>query len=163
MQKFTFEWVEDDSYCAMSYTGDEAEVEIPASHCDKPVTILYDGLFRGHAEITSVRIPDSVTTLGGFVFEGCENLRRVKLPNRLENMWQYAFARSSVEELVVPGTVRTIVPFTFKDCKRLKKVTCLPGLKEVCSWAFEGCDQLDEFYTAPGVKISPLLFESPKK
>ena len=145
MQDFFYKYVEEtDSFCAQKYTGDDCEVTIPSMHWGKPVTMLYDDLFKGHAEIESIHIPDTVREIGGFVFDGCTALRHITLPQSLENMWQYAFVRSSIEEIVLPKSVRYIVPFTFKDCKDLRRVVGNKGLLKVWMSAFEGCTKLTD-------------------
>lgn len=162
MQDFFYKQIEDGTWSVVAYSGDDAEITIPEEHQGSPVTVLYDDLFKGHAEITEVHIPDSVTDIGGFVFDGCVNLRRINLPKNLENMWQYAFARCGIEEIILPENVRQLVPFTFKDCKNLKKVVCNPGLREIGAWAFDGCDSLSELMHEPGKqpKINPKAFET---
>lgn len=160
MQEFFYKMLDDETYAAMSYEGDEPDVIIPVVYNGKPVTLLSDNLFAGHKEITSVSIPDSVTDIGGFVFDGCDSLHHVSLPKELRNMWQYAFVRSSIEEIVLPEHVASIVPFTFKDCKRLRKVICNKGLKKICAWAFSGCTQLEDVTYGPDVEVSPEAFAS---
>ena len=160
MQEFYFKYAEDGTYCVQSYEGDEAEVVIPPVYCGKPVTILLDNLFAGHAEITSVQIPDTVTQIGGFVFDGCINLHQIKLPSELTDMWGYAFVRSGIEEICLPEHVKSIVSFTFKDCRQLKKVVCNAELKKIYAWAFGGCEQLTDFQHGPDVEISPQAFET---
>ncbi len=81
MQEFTYKLFDDGTYIAASYEGDEENVEIPAYYLEKPVTILYDGLFKGHSEIRSVKIPETVTDIGGFVFDGCDQLKELELPD----------------------------------------------------------------------------------
>ena len=84
MQEFFFKLVEEtDSYCAMSYHGDEPHVIIPSTHWGRPVTMLFDDLFKNHHEITSVVIPDSVREIGGFAFDSCDNLLNITLPANL--------------------------------------------------------------------------------
>lgn len=158
MQEFYYKMLDDETFAVMSYEGDEAEVVIPEIYNGKPITLLNDNLFTGHTEITSVSIPDSVTDIGGFVFDGCENLHQVKLPKELRNLWQYAFVRSSIEEITLPEHMQRIVSFTFKDCKNLKKVVCNPELKKINAWAFSGCQKLTEFEHAPETEISPDAF-----
>jgi hypothetical protein len=162
MQEFRYKLIDDETYCVMTYRGDEKEIVIPDLCNGKPVTVLYDDLFKGHAEITSVKIPDSVREIGGFVFDGCAGLKSVRLPASLESMWQYAFVRSSIEEIVIPDGVKQIIPFTFKDCKRLRKVVCGAGLRAVGAWAFEGCDALEEFVCGKDVDVSPEAFQRKK-
>lgn len=163
MQDFLFKMVDDGTYCVVQYEGDEAEVTIPEQYCGKPVTILNDNLFAGHQEITAVHIPDSVTQIGGFVFDGCVGLKRIELPAGLTDMWGYAFVRSGLEEVVLPEHVKSIVSFVFKDCKNLKRVVCNAGLKKIYAWAFQGCDRLTEFEHSPDVEISPKAFEDQKQ
>ena len=160
MQEFRFKMLEDETFAIVGYSGDGKDVVIPDTHWGKPVTVLFDSLFSGHPEIESVRIPDTVTDIGEFVFDGCGSLRRIRLPGSLEHIWPYAFARCGIEEIMIPEKIRTIAPFTFKDCKNLKKITAEPGLKNCCGYAFSGCDSLAELCFSPGTKLSPLAFES---
>ncbi len=156
MQEFIFKYVEEsDSFCAISYRGDETDVVIPPVHWGKPVTILFDDLFKGHTEICSVAIPDTVTEIGGFVFDGCLNLKHISLPNSLESMWQYAFARCGLETIELPPNVTQIIPFTFMDCKSLTKVTCGPNMRKIYAHAFKGCDNLTVLQHHPKVETSP--------
>lgn len=158
MQNFIYKQVDDGTFCVTEYTGDEQHVEIPDTWCGKPVTMLYDDLFKGHGEILSVRIPDTVREIGGFVFDGCVNLRAVTLPRSLEEMWQYAFARSGIEEIVLPDGMRSVVAFTFFGCRQLRKVTCGSGLRKIRARAFLGCDALKEVIHGEAVEVSPLAF-----
>ncbi|MBQ6682871.1 MAG: leucine-rich repeat domain-containing protein [Bacteroidales bacterium] len=156
MQEFFFKLVEEtDSYCAMSYHGDEPHVIIPSTHWGRPVTMLFDDLFKNHHEITSVVIPDSVREIGGFAFDSCDNLLNITLPANLENLWQYAFVRSSVEEVILPPGIRYIYPFTFKDCKRLRRVVCNDSLEKIWMSAFDGCHHLSQLLYGPNVTIVP--------
>ena len=159
MQEFFYKIVEDGSYCVTEYQGDETNVIIPDTYCGKPVTVLFDRLFRGHTEITSVKIPDTVTDIGSFVFDGCTSLKQIELPPALINMWDSAFARSSFEEIVLPDGVTSIVPYTFKDCKELKKFICNPGLKKIHAWAFHGCSNLKDFHCSANTEISEDAFK----
>lgn len=156
MQEFLFKYVEEsDSFCAVCYQGDAAEVVIPQTHWGRPVTILFDDLFKGHAEVRSVAIPDTVTEIGGFVFDGCINLRHINLPAALESMWQYAFTRCGLETIVLPDRVTQIIPYTFMDCKRLRQVRCGSGMRKIFAHSFKGCDSLDGIVCDPSVFVDP--------
>jgi len=157
MQDFYFKVIEDGSQCVMGYKGDEPEVVIPK---DRNVTALFDKLFAGHKEITSVRIPDTVVDLGEFLFDGCENLRHIELPDSVRNLWGYTFCRSNIEEIVLPDNVRSLPPFAFKDCKKLKRVVCGRNMKKIHAWVFDGCDVLEEVICGPDVEVSPKAYES---
>lgn len=159
MQDFIFKRVDNGTFSVIDYQGDEKDVRIPLTHAGKPVTVIYDRVFKGHEEICSIEIPDTVTDIGAFVFDGCSSLRSITLPEELKYMWQYAFCRSSIEEIRLPKGVRNIVPYTFKECRNLKKVICNPGLIEIKAKAFAGCDRGLEIVHEEGLKISPQAFE----
>ena len=159
MSFFDHRLMEDGSFCIASYSGEDAEVVIPDIIGNgSPVTILYDDLFKGHSEIVSVHIPDTVTDMGEFLFEGCTGLKSLTLPSELQNLWGYTFCRCGIEEIVLPDPIKIIPAYAFKDCRHLKKVTCGSGLKKISSWAFGGCDQLTELLHGPSVEISPEAF-----
>ncbi len=67
MQEFIFRMLDDGTFGAAGYSGDETSVHIPEVYNGQPVTMLLDDLFKGHAEIEQVIIPDTVTDIGGFV------------------------------------------------------------------------------------------------
>lgn len=157
MQNFRYRQIEDGTCCVTGYRGDEAEVVIPDN---LNITILFDKLFVGHREITSVHIPDTVTDLGEFLFDGCENLRRIELPSNLERLWGHTFCRSAFEEIVLPDKLVSLPPFAFKDCKSLKRVVCGSGMKRIYAWAFGGCDRLEEVVCGSDVQISPEAYKT---
>lgn len=157
MQDFVYRKIEDGTRCVMGYQGDEGGVVIPD---DMNISMLYDKLFAGHSEITSVHIPDTVTDLGEFLFDGCVNLRSITLPPALTSLWGYTFCRSAFDEIILPERVAVIPPFAFKDCKNLKRVVCGKGLKKIHAWAFGGCDALEAVLYGPGVDVSPEAFLS---
>lgn len=166
MQNFYYQLNFDgNSYTAMSYQGDEQDVKIPEVYGGRPVTVLFDKLFDGHKEIRSVTIPDVVTDMGEFIFDGCENITELKLPSALQTLWGHTFVRMNIEEIVIPDGVISIPPFAFKDCRKLKKVVCGKKLKKIHPWAFGGCDSLkpENVICGPDVEISPDAFKYNEK
>ena len=74
MSEFTFTRKRDGTYQIDSYEGTSAVLAIPSEHEGKPVTSIADNAFSWSYQIRKVIIPDTVTQIGGFVFDGCENL-----------------------------------------------------------------------------------------
>ena len=160
MQEFIYQLIENNTFCVAGYKGNEAHIVIPDRVNGAPITVLFDKLFRGHSEIESVKIPDTVTDLGEFVFDGCSNLRRIELPSQLVCLWGNSFARCGIEEITLPDKLTAIPPFAFKECKNLKKVICGAGMRKIHAWAFCGCENLTEVVHAPNVEISPEAFQT---
>ena len=72
------------------YQGDEANIVIPATLLGYPVIAIGEGAF-GNTSISSVTIPDTVTSIGWEAFENCENLMRVTIPESVEYIGNSAF------------------------------------------------------------------------
>ncbi len=154
---FYSKMVPDETYCINGYDGNNSHIEFPKNIV---ITILHDDLFKGHTEIESVNLPDSVTEIGGFIFDGCTGLTSINLPPNLENMWQYAFTRTSIQEIEIPGSVLSIIPFTFYQSKALKKVVINEGTKGIRAWAFKDCTALTDVYLPSSLTdISDKAFE----
>ena len=65
-------------------------VVIPAMTNGYPVTSIGDDAFASSG-ITNVTIPNSVTSIGNYVFESCGSLTSVTIPNSVTNIGSYAF------------------------------------------------------------------------
>ncbi|MDC7246658.1 MAG: leucine-rich repeat protein [Sphaerochaetaceae bacterium] len=104
------------------YTGKDLEVVIPEyseTFRSSPDKILDHAFFQCE-HITSVIIPDSVTSIGEGAFSGCENLR----------------------EIIIPDGVTYIGPDAFKGCRSLTSVTIPDSVVFLGSGAFSGCESL---------------------
>lgn len=153
---YLYKAVPDGTYCLTNYNGHEKHIELP--HHLK-VSILGDKLYKGHTEIESIELPETITQIGGFVFDGCENLKKLQLPPHLKDMWQYALTRMSIETIEIPASLSAIIPFTFNECKQLKTVT-FKGPIRLDAWAFKNCESLaDVYFKDADVTIHPKAFE----
>ena len=159
MQNFIFKPNENGTSAVVGYEGNEANVRIPDSYGGGVISVIGDKLFSGHAEIELVSIPDTVTDMGEFIFDGCDNLSHIALPSQLECLWGYTFVRCGVEEIVLPDKLVTLPPFAFKDCKELRKIHFGKGLEKVYGMAFQGCDKLERPVFGDNVEVSPKAFE----
>lgn len=143
--------------CLMEAVGAGEEAIIPA---DKEILIVGDDLFKGHKELERVEFSDTIIEIGGFVFDGCEKLKSVKLPANLNDFWQYAMTRCGIEAIEIPGSVARIASFTFNQCDQLKTVKINEGTEKILAWAFRDCVRLEDVYLPTTIKeISDKAFE----
>ena len=56
------------------------------------VTEIHDFAFNGCRDLTSVEIPDSVSKIGGWAFNGCRDLTSVEIPDSVEWIGPCAFS-----------------------------------------------------------------------
>ena len=87
MENYIFKRVDNGTFSLIEYKGDETNVIIPENHAGQAVTVLYDSLFKGHEEISNIQIPNTITDIGAFVFDGCSNLKNISLPSSLLYLW----------------------------------------------------------------------------
>ena len=74
---------------------------------------------------TSIKIPDSVQSIGVSAFDNCANLKSADLGNGLQVLGPYVFSNcNSLESVLIPETVRTLDKNALKNCKSLTDVYC---------------------------------------
>lgn len=71
-------------------------------------------------------------------FGGCQNLKKVDLPERLEAIPQYAFKDcKNLQEVSFGNSLKTIGIYAFQNCENLSAVKLNEGLKSIGERAFE--------------------------
>ena len=93
--------------------------------------------------LTSVIIPDSVTTIGRSAFSGCSSLTSVNIPDSVTTIGDYAFYDcSSLTSVTIPDSVTTIGRSAFYGCSSLTSVTIGNSVTTIGEGAFYGCISL---------------------
>ena len=68
---------------------------------------MFCGAFRKSA-LKSVHLPSTLKGVGCGVFVGCENLKSVEFPERLEAIHLGAFTGSGLQDVSLPASLRII-------------------------------------------------------
>ncbi len=87
---YVFVEVNDSVIYLIDYIGNEKELTLPESYNGKKYAINSHA-FYGQSDITSITIPNSVTSIGEYAFSGCSSLTSVTIPNRVTSIGEYAF------------------------------------------------------------------------
>ena len=117
------------------------------------VTSIRDYAFEGCCGLTSVTIPDSVTSIGSSAFYNCSGLTSVTIPNSVTNIGSSAFSGcSGLTSVTIPDSVTSIGYRAFYGCSGLTSVTIPDSVTNIGSYAFDGCSGLEKI-TLPFVGI----------
>ncbi len=131
-QLFEFEFTPDNTAVIVTnykYKGTAADVTIPSRYKGKPVTMIDHAAFF-NSVVTSVTIPDSVTSIGDNAFGFCSQLTNISIPNSVTYIGFSAFAHcTSLKSITLPSSLRTIGNSAFAGCPSSMTVT-YPGSKK---------------------------------
>ena len=107
------------------------------------VTSIGDYAFAGYGRIESVTIPDSVTSIGKEAFSYCEGLKTIDIPNSVTSIGEDAFSCcTGLKSAKLSDYLKSISDGMFIDCRNLKSVNIPDGVKSIGADAFYGCKRL---------------------
>lgn len=166
-QLFDFEFTPDNTAVIVTNykcKGTAADVTIPSCYKGKPVTAINNAAFPNSA-VTSVTIPDSVTSIPDAAFVNCSQLTNISIPNSVTYIGFSAFdGCASLKSITLPSSLRTIGNSAFAGCPSSMTVT-YPGSKTQWDDIAKGsnndvlenhliCAMLEATFTADGESIS---------
>jgi hypothetical protein len=127
------------------YTGSGGAVVIPSSINGAAVRAIGDGAFKSNP-LTSVSIPNSVTSIGNSAFYNCAELTGVTIPESVTSLGAYSFGS---------GGSGSNASFkwdygAFDNCYALTSVTIPVGLAGQFTGKFSGYSNLSVILTGTG-------------
>ena len=104
---------------------------------------IADNAFNGCSSLTSITIPNSVTTIGSGAFEWCSGLTSVTIPNSVTSIGEYAFyGCTGLTSIMIPNSVTSLGNSVFSGCTRLTSVTIPNSVTIIGTYSFSGCEKL---------------------
>ena len=151
---FDFEFTLDNTAAIVTnykYNGAAADVTIPSRYQGKPVTTIGHAAFFNSA-VTSVTIPDSVTSISDDAFVNCPQLTNISIPNSVTYIGFFAFGScTSLKSITLPSSLSSISGALFSGCSQLTTIHIPVSVTSIGNNAFADCPSLMTV-TYPGSK-----------
>ena len=113
----------------------------------KSVTVtggeILDGAFYNCSGLTTVTIPDNVTSIGAGAFFHCSKLTSVTIPDSVTSIGNNAFWNcTSLTSVTIGNGVTSIGSSAFENCTKLTSVTIPDSVTSIGYRAFHNCTRL---------------------
>ena len=111
------------------------------------ITSIGDYAFSGCSGLTSLNLPASITDIGDGAFQWCSGLTSLNLPAGITSIGRSAFyGCSGLTSLPLPAGITSISDNAFYDCSGLTSLNLPTGITEIGYSAFENCSGLASIY-----------------
>ena len=105
------------------------------------VTRIGEDAFRGCKYLTSISIPDGVTSLD-LAFYGCTSLTNITIPSSVTSIKGAFYGCTSLTSITIPDSVTSIGVCAFWNCPSLTSITIPDSVTSIGEYAFYGCTNL---------------------
>ncbi|MBQ8585744.1 MAG: leucine-rich repeat domain-containing protein, partial [Butyricicoccus sp.] len=106
-----------------SYTSGAAHVVIPSEIDGYTVQAISSKAFQKNLTLESVRLPDTLETLGTYAFDGCTALTTVGFNDKLTTIDSYAFRNcTALAQIDLPNSLTALHYNAFANCTGLTAV-----------------------------------------
>ena len=127
----------------LDYIGNDTVISLPSSYNGQNYTI-YQHAFEWCSSLTSITIPDSVTSIGDYAFYNCSNLTSMTIPDSVTSIGEYAFCSCSrLTSITIGNGVTKIGKRAFFWCTKLTNIVLPISIKTIYSEVFYDCTNLE--------------------
>ena len=133
-------------------TNDESIV-IPPKYSDTPITRIAEDGFKNATKLKSIKLPDSITSIGFAAFAYCDSLESINIPNGVTVLEQSTFyGCKSLVAITIPESITNIKKLAFYGCG-IKTIELPDGLTNIDSKVFYKCESLEWIVIPSNVSI----------
>ena len=145
-------WGED---CAVNQIDKEVFKDMPAlTSIEMPesVTTIGESAFEDCTGLTSIKLPEGLICIESNTFKGCSGLTSLEIPRSLTTIGLDAFSSCrGLTSIEVPEGVTSIEPGAFHSCSGLKSITLPLTLTYIGKSTFTGCESLTSINLPEGI------------
>lgn len=126
-------------------TGLSGSVTIPSSvkygGTTYNVTAIGDRAFLRCSDITSLEIPDTVTTIGELALADI-GVSTITIPDSVETLGDNVLSGASMTSVTLSSKLTTIPDKAFNSCPNLREITIPDSVTKIETYAFNSCSSL---------------------
>ena len=113
----------------------------PGDNCYTSNDEIGEKAFKDCSRLTSLTLPDGITSIGISAFAYCSGLTSLNLPAGITSIDKYAFSGCSrLTSLTLPAGITSIGEFAFSYCSGLTSIyVYAEKVPRIGRYAFEGC------------------------
>ena len=128
------------NYNYLAYSGAK-EIPSTVDYQGDTYTVIAIGEYAFYRcnNLTSVIIPNSVTTIGDYAFYYCYSLTSIIIPDLVTSIVDYAFYVCGLTSITIGDSVETIGAGAFSDCTGLTSIDITNSVTSIGNKAFYGC------------------------
>ncbi len=142
---FLFDVNNSGEYILRAYLGSEDTVILPEN------VNGYTYVISNMRGVKNVIISNSLMSIDGSAFYGCDSLTSITIPNSVTSIGSYAFAYcDSLTSITIPNSVTSIGNYAFAYCDSLTSITIGSDVTSVGSGVFSNCPGLTSIVVASG-------------
>ncbi|WP_317855106.1 leucine-rich repeat domain-containing protein [Chakrabartyella piscis] len=122
------------------------------------ITTIGAHVFDGCKGLTSLVLPSQIVELPEYTFGNCVNLTHVGLPTGLEHLGAYAFYGClGLEHLQLPQSLISIGKYAFYNCRNLQSINIPPVCDNLGMGIFLNCDTVFDIALEKASHMSELV------
>ena len=121
----------------------KGDIVIPPRLGGCEVSVIYDTAFSECTNLTSVTMPETITSVGLAAFQSCTQLTNINLSSGLREIGQHAFNNcQKIVSIVLPNGVTNIADYVFSNCMGLEDIVIPNSVVSIGSQSFYNCVKL---------------------
>ena len=140
------------------YVGEDTTLTLPENYNRESYEIRKYS-FDGYSNLTSVEIPDSVTSIGALAFYQCTGLTNITIGNGVTSIGSDAFSGcDSLTSIAIPDGVTKIDVNTFNSCDSLTSISIPASVTSFGNCSFSGTWNIESVYITDLTKWCSITF-----
>ena len=130
-----------EAWCKISFDG----------NFSNPLYYAHNLYLNGEL-VTELVIPEGMTSIGNYAFQGCSSLSAINIPESVTSIGNSAFSVcSGLTDITIPEGVTSIGNSAFYGCSSLTAITLPEGVTNIESSVFYNCTLLTSITPPEGV------------